>query len=396
MSGTNMNALVLDPATRIVTLETISLPSPGPFELLVRAEAISLNPIDPLYVQHPLATTKRTIGSDFAGTVVSLGNAVPKSTSISIGDRVSGFLQGACSVNERPGAFSEYLVIPWDLVWKIPESVSIEQAAGVSLVALTAAQSIFYRLGLRTPFEYDEETALAEHPEWANNRKGTHAEPINVFIYGSSTAVGLFAAQMIRVSAKVTGQKFRLFGAASKARWEMLKAEPYGYEHLVDYRDDGWAERVVELTGSERMHYAYDCISEGSSVEKVSSLLAGGGKAAIVRSRAGGAWTAGHLPVEPIYGAVWEGLGEEVEYQGFTIPRSPAARDFAVQFYRWLSSAVGSAIKPVPIRLMPGGLEKVVQDGFHLLGSGKMEDRDVTRAEEWMRPVSAEKLVYKL
>lgn len=43
------------------------------------------------------------------GTEVPLANITPD-------DRVAGFLQGACSVNERPGAFAEQLVVPWDIV----------------------------------------------------------------------------------------------------------------------------------------------------------------------------------------------------------------------------------------------------------------------------------------
>jgi hypothetical protein len=46
---------------------------------------------------------------------------------------------------------------------------------------------------------------------------------------------------------------------------------------------------------------------------------------------------------------------------------------------------------------MPGGLEKVVEDGFALIGSGKVAERKgVTREEPWMNKISAEKLVYHL
>lgn len=393
-----MKALVLDAEKRTANLQSIPKPSPAPNEILVHVKAISLNPIDPLYVAHPLASSGRTIGSDFAGTITSLGSSVPSTSNLSIGNQVSGFLQGACSVNERPGAFAEYLTIPWDLVWKVPENVNIGDAAGVSLVALTAAQGLWYRLGLQAPFSYDEDRLLEEHPEWASSHSGEKdkTETLNFFIYGASTSVGLYAAQMVRLSAKASGKEFKLFGAASKSRWEMLKTEPYGYEHLVDYRDTDWPEQVGKLANGKGMNYAYDCISEGDSVARVSSTLASNGKIAIVRSRAGGAWKAEVLRVEPIYGAVWEGLGEEVQYQGFTVKMSPAARDFAVEFYRWLSGAVGTTLVPNPVRLMPGGLVKVVEDGFTLLGPGRMEDRGEGRKEEWMRSVSAEKLVYEI
>lgn len=390
-----MDALVLDPEKRTAVCEQLPAPLPGPFEIGVRVEAVSLNPVDSLYVRNPLAKSRRIVGSDFAGTITSLGKDVPATSSLQIGDHVAGFLQGACSVNERPGTFAEYLVVPWDLVWKLPDHVSLEQAAGVSLCALTAAQAVWYRLGLNAPFVYDESSVLIEHPEWIFDRQHDTAASINVFIYGASTSVGLLAAQMVRISTKTSGQKLRLYGAASKAKWEMLRSEPYHYEQLVDYHDENWPEKVLDLVGSKSIQYAVDCISEGSSVEKVSSLLAKDGNITVLRSRAGNAWHANHLTKEPIYGTVWEGLGEDVQYQGITVHRSPAARQFAVQFYRWLSESVGSVLKPVPIRLMPGGLDTIVEDGFALLGYGSMEDRADSRSEEWMRPISAEKLVYK-
>lgn len=393
-----MQALVLDAENRTVSLKDIAKPLPGPGEILVHVEAIALNPIDPLYVEHPLASSGRTVGSDFAGTVASFGAGVPAAANLKLGDRVAGFLQGACSVNDRPGAFAEYAVIPWDLVWKVPENMNLDQAAGVSLVSLTAAQGMWFRLGLQAPFEFEEKKILEEHPEWISMRKepGPTTDPINFFIYGASTSVGLYAAQMIRISARKSGRAIRLFGAASKSRWDLLKSEPYSYDVLVDYRDDDWSDQIRELSDGKGVQYAYDCISEATSVARVSSTLAADGKVAIVRSRQGGAWKADDLQTEPVYGAVWEGLGEAVEYQGFTVKRSPAARAFAVEYYKWLGVAAGSGLIPVPIRSMPGGLSRVAEDGFKLLGTGSMTERRVERSEEWMKPVSAEKLVYRL
>ncbi|KAK3116325.1 hypothetical protein LTR53_003452 [Teratosphaeriaceae sp. CCFEE 6253] len=391
-----MKALILDAEALTANLKAIARPSPAPDEIEVQVEAIGLNPVDPLYVSDPLAASGRTIGSDFAGRVISLGSTVPPSSGLRVGDQVSGFLQGACSVSDRPGAFAEYLVVPWDLLWKLPESVTVEEAAGVSLVALTAAQGIYYCLGLQAPFAYDKQRKPDEHPEWADFQSKDAPDAVNFFIYGASTSVGLFAAQLVRHSAKASGKSIKLFGAASKSRWAMLKADPYDYNLLVDYRDEDWAEQIKKLSGETGMHYFYDCISEGTSVQRCTSTLNARGRSVVVRSRPGGAWAADNLSVEPIYNAVWEGLGEEVKYKGMTVKKSPAAREFAVAFYRWLSEVNGTSLKPVPVRLMPGGLEKVVKDGFQLLGAGTMSDRDVKRDEEWMRPVSAEKLVYRI
>jgi len=48
---------------------------------------------------------------------------------------------------------------------------------------------------------------------------------------------------------------------------------------------------------------------------------------------------------------------------------------------------------------MPGGLERIPEDGFYLLGAGVMASAlkvENSRTEEHMRPVSGEKLVYSL
>ncbi|KAK5680888.1 hypothetical protein LTS10_006646 [Elasticomyces elasticus] len=390
-----MKALVLDAEARTASIKNVPRPSPSPNELLISVHAIGLNPIDPLYVSTPLGATGRTIGSDFAGTIAALGAHVPPSSEFRVGDRVSGFLQGACSVNPRPGAFAEYLCVPWDLVWKLPAAVRVEEAAGVSLVSLTAAQGVWYCLGLPSPFAYDLEKKWGEHREWRAFQGREVGDVLNFFIYGSSTSIALFAAQFIRLSAKASGRTIKLFGAASKGKHEMLKAEQYGYDYLVDYHDPDWDEQIARLADGEGMDYVYDCVSEGESVGRASGLLGQGGRSMVVRSRAGGAWTGEGMAVEPIYNAVWEGLGEDVEYQGMVLKKSVAARGFAVAFYEWLSGVVGREVKAVPVRVMPGGLERIVGDGFALLGAGGMGDREVVeRGEQWMRPVSGEKLVY--
>lgn len=129
---------------------------------------------------------------------------------------------------------------------------------------------------------------------------------------------------------------------------------------------------------------------------KVCSTLNSEGKVAVTRSLEGGAWDSSGLKegIVPSYGAVWEGLGERVEYQGLVLEVSEGSRAFTGAFYAWLSK--GGKVVANPVRLMPGGLGKVVEDGFVLLGSGSMGDRAHGRAEEWMKPISGEKMVYRV
>ncbi|KAJ4391287.1 hypothetical protein N0V93_004904 [Gnomoniopsis smithogilvyi] len=418
-----MKALVLDAEERTATLSPLPMPAPGPNELLIAVKAIALNPVDALYTFQPLGSTGRIVGSDFAGLVVARGPPAPaagspesssssvtaggspsrlrrSSTALSAvinrGERVAGFLQGACSVNERPGAFAEYVVVPADLVWRIPGHVSFEEAASVSLCGLTAAQGLFFRLGLDAPFQWEDESeeGVLRRVENSTSRDGEDAgaDEFSFFVAGASTSVGMYVAQLVRHSAEVSGKRVRLIGAASPQNWDMLRAEPYGYETLVDYHDPTWPEQVRQASGGG-VQFAYDSISEGSTVRDVSSTLRQGGKMAVVRSREAGAWDSEGVLAEPVYGAVWEGLGEDIQYQNFMVQTSPAKRSFATAFYKWLSD--GGMLQPNPVRVMPGGLDKVVEDGFVLLGTG-VSNRNHDRTEEHMRPISGEKLVYAI
>jgi NADPH:quinone reductase-like Zn-dependent oxidoreductase len=410
-----MEALVLDAPNRTAVVKTIPIPAPSPTELLVRVHAIAINPVDALYVAQPLGTSGRVVGSDFAGTVHTLGSSVPPSANLSIGTKVAGFLQGACSINERPGSFAEFLVVEWDLVWKVPGWMSLEEAATVSLCALTAAQGLFYRLDIKAPFRWEGDTAT----ERSGNSDKDKQSPLRIFIHGASTSLGQYAAQLVRIAARVNGKEALLFGTASPARHGMLKAAPYSYNEIFDYREPAWVEDFLKSQGNEGVQYAIDCISEGDSVKKVAKTVAAEGSMAVFRSREGKAWRSGvgELPFEPVYGAVWEGLGVEVQYQGtsnvemtrktfanhltgLTVHASARARRFAVAFYGFLSDmAINNGpftLQPNIVRLMPGGLRSVVADGFALLGAGIMNERDTSRAEDYMKPVSAEKLVYQL
>jgi NADPH:quinone reductase-like Zn-dependent oxidoreductase len=383
-----MQALVLDTTRATAVVQSHPIPATGDGEILIRVHSIALNPVDALYTTNPLASSGRVVGSDFSGVVVE-----SSADSRLVGQRVAGFVQGACSVNDRPGAFAEFTTSPSDLVWQIRDDLTFEEAATTSLCALTAAQAIHYRLGLPAPFDWNPGSNV-ERAGDITPRDGP--SPKFFFIYGASTSVAMYAAQLVHHSAKWSKRLVKLIGAASKGRFAKLYATPYSYDLLVDYRDEKWPDKVREFTGGTGVDWAYDCISEGQTVQQVSKTLHPEGRLAIVRSRAGGAWEADDLTeeVNPIYGAVWEGLGVDILYQGFTVHTSPEARRFAVAFYAWLSS--GSHIEPNQVRLMPGGLERIVPDGFTLLGAGTMEERSTYRTEPWMQPIASEKLVYRL
>src|SRR2546422_4803122 len=126
-----------DPAS-LVDLE-LPKPSPTGRDLLVKVEAVSVNPVD---TKRRMALNEkaepRVLGWDAAGTVAA------------VGDKVGLFAEGdavyyAGDVT-RPGCNSEYQLVDERIVGAKPKKLDFAQAAAMPLTAITAWEAFFDRL----------------------------------------------------------------------------------------------------------------------------------------------------------------------------------------------------------------------------------------------------------
>ena len=119
--------------------EDVPKPQVGPRDVLVRARAASINPLDKMVRNgefKQLLKYKRpfVLGHDISGIVAA------------VGAEVRGFATGD-EVYARPrdlriGTFAEFVAIDEDDVALKPQSLSFEEAAAVPLVALAAWQTL--------------------------------------------------------------------------------------------------------------------------------------------------------------------------------------------------------------------------------------------------------------
>ncbi|MEZ0446904.1 NAD(P)-dependent alcohol dehydrogenase [Cellulomonas sp. ICMP 17802] len=187
----------------VLTLDDVDEPEPAPDEVKVRVRAASLNARDwhlmrgdpyvaRLSAQFGRRGPRQPIrGSDFAGTVESVGAGV---TRLRPGDEVYG---------ESDGALAEVVCAPERLVARKPANLTFEQAAAMPLAATTALQGLTGRV-----------------------QPGQ-----SVLINGASGGVGTFAVQLAHaLGAEVT--------AVCRTRnVELVRS--LGADHVVDYtRDD--------------------------------------------------------------------------------------------------------------------------------------------------------------
>ncbi len=161
----------------VLEYRTMPRPSPRSGQVLVKVQAIGVNPAEwhmmtgkPFLVRF-MAGLRRPktgrLGLDVAGTVVELGDGV---TTHQIGDQV----YGAAS-----GSYAEYVAADADRVNTLPQGMTIEQGGGVAMAAITALQ------GLRDKLDVSP---------------GSH-----VLINGASGGVGTFATQIAKLmGAEVT------------------------------------------------------------------------------------------------------------------------------------------------------------------------------------------------
>ncbi|GAA2613640.1 zinc-binding alcohol dehydrogenase family protein [Dactylosporangium fulvum] len=129
-----------DPAS----LEDVELPTPtpGPRDLLVRVEAVSVNPVDvKVRAGSDPGGEIKVLGYDAAGVVKAVGSEV---TLFDVGDEV--YYAGSI---DRPGTNAQLHLVDERIVGHKPHSLSFAEAAALPLTTITAWEALFdrFRLG---------------------------------------------------------------------------------------------------------------------------------------------------------------------------------------------------------------------------------------------------------
>lgn len=189
------------------------LPAPvlKPHEVLVKVQAVSVNPID-TYIRNganywPLPQPF-IIGCDLAGIITQVGSDV---TDWKVGTRVWGSNQGLLG---RQGTFAELAAVDPQWLYKTPDNVSDEAAAACALVGITAHLGLF------------------EHGRLKSGE--------TIFVRGGTGGVGAMVLQMAHAAgAKV----ITTAGSADKAE----RCRQLGADHVIEYRSCDWAQELARL-----------------------------------------------------------------------------------------------------------------------------------------------------
>ncbi|MFJ3498472.1 zinc-binding alcohol dehydrogenase family protein [Streptomyces sp. NPDC086091] len=225
-------SLPVDESESLLDVE-LPVPEPGPRDLLVKVEAVALNPVDYKVRQgsDPGGEAK-VLGWDAAGTVAAVGSDVE---GFSVGDEV--YYAGAL---DRPGTNSAFHAVDERLVALKPTSLTFTEAAALPLTSLTAWEGLFERLNLR---------------ERAMEQRGT------LLVTAVAGGVGSMVAQLARALTSLT-----VIGTASRPETVDF-ARLMGVRHIVDHHQplvpqladaapDG-LDHVFSTAGTDRNLDAY-------------------------------------------------------------------------------------------------------------------------------------------
>ena len=217
-----------------VTLSDTPIPAMRAGDVLIQIHAAGINPLDSkirngefkliLPYQLPLI-----LGNEFAGVVMQIGAGVSR---LKIGDEVYGRPD-----HRRIGSFAEFIAVNENDVALKPKNLTMEEAASIPLVGLTAWQALI---------------------ELAQLKKGQR-----VLIHAGSGGVGTFAIQLAKQLGAVVAT------TTSTQNIDLVKR--LGADIVIDYKKDHF----------EKILHNYDVVLnslDGETLRKSLLVLKPGGR----------------------------------------------------------------------------------------------------------------------
>ncbi|AXF17798.1 quinone oxidoreductase [Paraburkholderia caledonica] len=216
----------------VLRYEEVEVGDPGPGQVRLRHEAIGLNFADTYFRSglYPVPMPAG-MGVEAAGIVEAVGAGV---ANVAPGDRVTytGFVNTL-------GAYSTERLIPAAPLIKLPEAISCETAAGMTMRGLTCAYL------MRRIHDF---------------RKGD-----TILLHAAAGGVGLIVSQW----AKLLG--LTVIGTVStEAKGEVARA--HGCDHVINYSRDDVAKRVRELTDGVGVNVVFDSVGKDTFESSLDSL----------------------------------------------------------------------------------------------------------------------------
>lgn len=208
----------------VLDLVEVPTPSPGPGEVLVKADAIGVNYFDTMIRSGRYRWMPKlpfVLGNELSGHVVAVGPGV---RALEQGQRV--FVAGY-EIGNRGGLYAEYAAVPEQAAWPLPDSVGADEAT-----TLTNYQ-------LATILLHDAARGI---------------RPKTVVVYGAAGGVG---TALIDVAKQAGAEVIGTAGGADKCAFVRAR----GAGQAIDYKTENVVERVLALTHGRGADILFDHVA---------------------------------------------------------------------------------------------------------------------------------------
>lgn len=221
---------ISDPAS-LEDLE-VPVPEPGPRDLLVRVEAVSVNPVDvKVRASSDPGGEPKILGYDATGTVVATGSDVQL---FAPGDEV--YYAGSI---DRPGTDAQFHLVDERITGHKPRRLTFAQAAALPLTTITAWEALFDRFRL--------------NPESSGV----------LVVLGAAGGVGSMITQLTRALTRMV-----IIGTASRPESQQW-AQELGAHHVIDHHDLVGGVRGITPDGVTHIFSAHTA----DSIEDFAEIL---------------------------------------------------------------------------------------------------------------------------
>ncbi|PVI05008.1 putative zinc-binding oxidoreductase ToxD [Periconia macrospinosa] len=332
---------ILGPGEAKVVTDAPKTDNPPSDNVLVKVIAVALNPSDWKSMKRGDPSTS---GLDFSGVVEATGPDTKKG--YKKGDRVLGIAHGSNKLEPDNGAFSEYVMTRENLLIRIPEGKSFEEAATGGAGLLTVGQGLYQEMKL----------------PWPN---APLKEKEQILIWGGSSATGALGIQF----AKLSG--FEVITTCSPANFDYVKS--LGADHVFDSRSPTAGSEIRAFT-HDKLYLAWDCIGEHGAPEGCAEALAS-------KAPEGKQLRYGTIinaspnirdDVIKTFSIGYTAAGKEVEISGKRIPAKPEHYEFMSEWFDLVGQLYQeNKFKMHRVDSRPGGLEGILE-GLKDLENGKV------------------------
>lgn len=250
-----MKAMRIEEDWGLENLKQVDLPDPepGPGEVVIGMEAVSINPRDLILAGGGYGRVGGTLPlvplCDGAGTIVAVGNGVE---GFAVGDLVCPtfsrrWMRGLANTDAYKGAHGgpidgtaqEKMLIPANAVVHAPKHLSAEEAATLPCAAITAWN------------------ALAEQGD---------VNPGDKILLQGTGGVSLFSL----LFAKAMGAEVFIISSSDE---KLDRAKAMGADHLLNYRDvPDWHKSILKMTDGKGVDHVIEVGGSGT-LEKSTAVV---------------------------------------------------------------------------------------------------------------------------